>query len=119
MKSNFRPSEVQVDYLNQDMLPYLEKMGFDIENYEWNIASINWYNWDNNPRWFVLIKKYEVRNQFKYVGYVEVDIDCDDWNGSESPLGIESIKIAGHGYPCSAIEVVREEDGDYVICEEL
>ena len=117
MKSNFRPSEVQLDYLNQDMLPYLKELGMDVEKYEWNIGSINWYNWDNKPRWFVLIKKYEVIGQFKYVGYIEVDIDCTDWNGSDNPLGIESIEYAGHGYPCSAIEVAKEVDGDYVICE--
>jgi len=99
------------------MLSHLEELGCDIENFQWEIGSINWYDWDGKPRWFTLIRKYEMSGTGKKVGYIEVDIDCEAWNGSENPLGIESIKFAGHGYPCSSIEVAECIDGEYFIKE--
>ncbi len=105
MTKDFRPSQVQLDYLNVDIIPHLEKLGMDIENYEYQISSISWYNWDDKSRWFVFISKYSPLGT--KVGYTEVDLYGDGWNGSETPFGIELIEIAGHGYPCSAIEVAK------------
>jgi hypothetical protein len=115
MTQDFRPSQVQLDYLNVDMIPHLEKLGIDVENYEYDIQTIDWYNWDNKPRWFVHISKYSALG--KKVGYVEVDIYCNGYNGEDYPLGDISIELADHGFPCIATTVVQFEDGEYIIAE--
>lgn len=37
---------------------------------------------------------------------------AENWNGGENPMGIDKIEIAGHGYPCSSIEVAKYEQTD-------
>jgi hypothetical protein len=113
MREDFRPSQVQLDYLNVDIVSHLENLGIDVENYEYEIQAIEWYNWDDKPRWFVHISKYSALGT--KVGYVEVDLYGEDWNGGENPFGIELVELAGHGFPCIATTVVSIIDGDYVI----
>ena len=118
MTIDFRPSQVQLDYLNVDMLPHLERLGCDIENKEYFIKHIDWYNWDDKPRWFVHIGVFDVVN-WKPAGYIEVDMDCESWNGPEHPMGIESVEYAGHGFPCISTTVARLDIGtdEYIISE--
>jgi hypothetical protein len=117
MTQDFRPSAIQLEYLNVDIQEHLERLGFNTQNNEYNIRTINWYNWDNNPRWFVFLDIFDLNTCSKKVGYVEVDVYAEDWNGPGNPMGIELVEIPGHGYPCNCIPVVSFEDGDYVIEE--
>lgn len=117
MTQDFRPSAIQLEYLNVDIQEHLERLGFDTVNNEYSIRTIEWYNWDNKPRWFVFLDIFDVNKGIKKAGYVEVDVYADGWNGPDHPMGIELVEIAGHGYPCSAVSVVSFEDGDYVIQE--
>jgi hypothetical protein len=115
MNKNFRPSQTQLDYLNTDILSHLEEMGENVMENEYIISSIDWYNWDENPRWFVHISRL-VRGVKK--GYIEVDMICDTGGGDENPLGIISMEWADHGYPCISTQiVVMGEDDEYEIMD--
>ena len=118
MTIDFRPSQVQLDYLNVDMLPHLERLGCDIENKEYFIKHIDWYNWDDKPRWFVHIGVFDIVNMVS-AGYIEVDMDCEAWNGPDHPMDIESVEYAGHGFPCSSTTVAILDIGtdEYIISE--
>jgi hypothetical protein len=116
MRQDLRPTIEQVEYLNTDMVPHLAELGLDTTNTEYSIRWIVWYNWDNNPRWFVYLDIHDVVS-FKKVGYVEVDMYVEAWNGPEHPMGIDKIEIANHGYPCSSVAVVSFKDGDYIVEE--
>jgi len=118
MTQDFRPTQEQIEYLNVDMLPFLEQLGCDVDNKEYFIKSIEWYNWDDTPRWFVHIGILDFQNA-KSSGYVEVDMDCEAWNGSEHPMSIESVVMAGHGFPCVATSIAQfdKETDTYIISE--
>jgi hypothetical protein len=47
-------------------------LGLNTQEYEWYINNIIWYDWDNNPRWFVNISKFSPLGT--KVGYVEIDM---------------------------------------------
>ncbi len=114
MTKDFRPSELHLNYLNDDMLPFLEEIGLDTKNFIWEIRSIVWYNWDNQPKWFVNISKVDPTS-FKKVGYIEVDMEVGGYGGYNSPLTIFLLKLAEHGYPCNSIEIAVCVDGEYII----
>ena len=118
MTQDFRPTQQQIEYLNQDMLPFLEQLGCDIHSNEYCIKFIEWYNWDDKPRWFVHIGVFDVVN-WKSAGYIEVDMDCQAYNGPEHPMAIESIKMAGHGFPCISTNIAKlnQETEEYIISE--
>jgi hypothetical protein len=106
MRQDFRPTQEQLDYLNIDMIPFLEELGCDVNNNEYYIRSIDWYNWDDKPRWFVNIGIFNITD-WKQAGYIEVDMDCEAWNGPDHPMGIESVEYAGHGFPCISTTIAQ------------
>jgi hypothetical protein len=118
MTQDFRPTIEQVEYLNTDMQEHLAELGLDVENNEYSIRWIVWYNWDDKPRWFAYL---DITNlvSFKRAGYVEVDIYAEAWNGPEHCMGIDRIEIADHGYPCMSVPVVGfdQNEGYYFIEE--
>ena len=118
MNKDFRPSSIQIDYLNEDILPFLGEMGMDLEKFGYEIKSIDWYNWDNDGRWFVNLSKVDMMNG-KYLGYIEVDVKAYDWNGEKNPMEVRSVELAGHGYPCSSIQILKgfTEEGEYSIAD--
>ena len=113
MRKDFRPSQTQLSYLNTDIYSHLEEMGENVMEYEYIISSIDWYNWDDNPRWFVHISRL-VRGVKK--GYIEVDMICDTGGGPDCPLGIVSMEWADHGYPCISTQIAYfGEEDEYII----
>lgn len=116
MTKDFRPSQIQLEYLNKDMLTHLENLGCDMYRNEYFIKSIDWYNWDDNPRWFVHIGIFDVIDM-KERGYVEVDMYCDAYNGPENCMSIERVEFANHGYPCISTTIARldKQTDDYTI----
>jgi len=116
MTQDFRPTIDQVECLNIDMQVHLAELGFDVENKEYSIRWIVWYNWDEKSRWFVYLDIFDFKTM-KKAGYIEVDMYVEAWNGPTQPMGIDKIEIAGHGYPCSSVPVVGFNEGYYYIEE--
>jgi hypothetical protein len=116
MRQDFRPTQEQLDYLNIDMIPFLEELGCDVNNNEYYIRSIDWYNWDDKPRWFVNIGIFNITD-WKQAGYIEVDMKCEAYNGADYPMAIEIIKYAGHGFPCISTRIAKldTESEQYII----
>ena len=118
MEKSFRPTMQQMEYFNVDLVRKLIDKGIIGEYEDGMVNSIDWYNWDNDPRWFVYMVLYNERGERR--GYVEVDVWAYSWNGGDNPIGIEKVEIAGHGYPCSSVTIVKWDKGidDYIIEEE-
>jgi hypothetical protein len=115
MRQDFRPTQVQLDYLNTDMIPFLVELGCDVNNIEYYIRYIDWYDWDDKPRWFVNIGIFKIPDGRQ--GYIEVDMKCEAYNGSDYPIAIESIEYAGHGFPCISTRIAHldKESEQYII----
>ena len=105
MREDFRPSETQMRYFDEDLMRRLIDNGIINEDEYTTVNSIDWYNWDNKPRWFVHVLLFNEHGDRR--GYVEVDVDVVDWNGPDHPMGIEEVKVAGHGYPCNSTTVAQ------------
>jgi hypothetical protein len=105
MREDFRPSETQMYYFDQDLTSRMKELGMIHEAEDAMVNCIEWYNWDDRPRWFVNVFIYNERGERR--GYVELDVDVVDWNGPDHPMGIEDVKIAGHGYPCMSTTVAQ------------
>ena len=114
MREDFRPTLTQMNYFDQDLSTKMKEQGIIRDDEDTMISSIEWYNWDNNPRWFVHAIIYNEKGGRR--GYVEVDVWADAWNGPDNPMGIEEVKVAGHGYPCIATTIVQwDKETDYWI----
>lgn len=105
MREDFRPTEIQMHYFDQDLTSRMKELGMIRGDEEGMVNSIDWYKWDDRPRWFVHVNIYNEKGGRR--GYVELDVDAVDWNGPDYPLCIEDVKIAGHGYPCNSTTVVQ------------
>jgi hypothetical protein len=105
MREDFRPSETQMYYFDQDLTTRMKELGMIQGDEDGMVNSIDWYNWDNKPRWFVHVLLFTERGDRR--GYVELDVDAVDWNGPDHPMGIENVEVAGHGYPCNSTTVVQ------------
>jgi hypothetical protein len=105
MRQDFRPTETQMKYFDEDLMQRLIDNGIIREDEYATVNSIDWYNWDNDPRWFVHVLLFNEHGDRR--GYVEVDVWAMDWNGPDQPMGIEDVKEAGHGYPCISTQVVK------------
>jgi hypothetical protein len=118
MEKSFRPTIQQMEYFNVDLVNKLIENEIIRESEDGMVNSIDWYDWDNDPRWFVHVSLYNERGERQ--GYVEVDVWVNSGNGGDNPIGIEKVEIAGHGYPCSSVTIVRwdKEIDDYIIREE-
>jgi len=105
MREDFRPSETQMHYFDQDLTTRMKELGMIQGDEDGMVNSIDWYNWDNKPRWFVHVLLFTERGDRR--GYVELDVRAVDWNGPDHPMGIENVEVAGHGYPCNSTTVVQ------------
>lgn len=117
MKKDFRPSIIQMNYLDEDLMIKMQEQGIIREDEYTTITGIDWYDWDNDGRWFVHASIYNELGEKR--GYVEVDVWVYSWNGDENPMGIEKVEIAGHGWPCSGVSVVNidKETDDWIILD--
>ncbi len=109
MKQNYRPTLQGLDYFEKDLTQIMiDKLGFENDN-EYFIKGIDWYDWDENPRWFVMVHIWGAEDgKWKKKGYCELDVY--GYEGAET-LSIERVDMAGHGYPCNST-LVAEQDGD-------
>jgi hypothetical protein len=118
MREDFRPTMTQMNYFDVDLSAKMKEAGIIRDDEETMVRNIEWYNWDNDPRWFVHVMLFNERGERR--GYVEVDAWVVDWNGGDNPMGIEEVKLAGHGYPCISTTVVQfnKETDDWIIIED-
>ena len=117
MREDFRPSETQMYYFDQDLTTRMKELGIINDDEDAMVNRIEWYNWDDRPRWFVNVFIYNERGERR--GYVEVDVWAVDWNGPDHPMGIENVEVAGHGYPCISTTVAQLDgfNEEWVISE--
>ena len=108
MDKDFIPTQEQLQYFDQDLMEYLQEAGIIQETQLSTINSIDWYDWDEDPRWFIHVSLYNENG--KKEGYVEVDM----WGGADTCIYIDKVQIAGHGYPCASKRIV---EWDYEIDE--
>ena len=101
MTEDFRPTKEQIEYFDKDLMEELQRQGIIREDQFTSINSIDWYNWDNDPRWFVHLHVFNER--FEKTGYIEVDV----YFSPSTYLPVDRVSIAGHGYPCIATTVVQ------------
>lgn len=116
MKQNYRPTTEGLSYFEQDLTKMMiEELGFRNDN-EYIVKSIDWYDWDDSPRWFVHIHIWGVEDgKWGNKGYVELDVYG---YGGDETLSIEKIEHAGHGYPCISTTVANQSDeGEWEINE--
>jgi hypothetical protein len=115
MREDFRPTMTQMNYFDQDLSTKMKEQGIIRDDEETMVNSIDWYNWDNDSRWFVYVLLFNERGERR--GYVEVDVWAMDWNGPEHPMGLEDVRVAGHGYPCISTQVVKldKSTDDWII----
>jgi hypothetical protein len=109
LSQNFRPSLEGLDYFENDLSEIMiNQLGMSNQQ-EYTIKSIDWYDWDNSPRWFVMVHIYGRSDKgWGKVGYTELDVYAYE-SGDE--VHIDRVEIPGHGYPCSST-LVAERIGD-------
>ena len=100
MREDFRPDADELSYFDQALMEALQKQGIIREDQYTSINSIDWYNWDEDPRWFVHLHVFNER--FEKTGYIEVDVYFPS-----TYLQVDRVSLAGHGYPCISTTVVQ------------
>jgi len=111
MRRDFRPTEEQLNYFDQDLMEELQRQGIIKEDQYTTINSIDWYDWDEDPRWFVHVLIFNERGD-KF-GYVEVDV----YFSPSTYLQVDSVSLSGHGYPCQSTTIAqwnKETDTWYI-----
>ena len=101
MTEDFRPTQEQIEYFDRDLMEELQRQGIIREDQFTSIHSIEWYNWDENPRWFVHATTFNERGEKS--GYVEVDV----YFTPATYIPVDRVSLAGHGYPCMATTVAQ------------
>ena len=101
MREDFRPDTDQLSYFDRDLMEELQRQGIVREDQYTAINSIDWYDWDEDPRWFVHVLLFNERGE-KF-GYVEVDV----YFSPSTYLQVDRVSLAGHGYPCNSTQVVQ------------
>ena len=105
---DFRPSVQGLDYFESDLFDKMYEMGHPADC-EMIVNSIDYYDWDNDARWFVMVHIYGLKadGSFGKTGYVEFDVYVNCLNDEE--VSIEKVELPGHGYPCSGITIATQD----------
>ena len=113
MKREFRPTEEQMWTFTTDLELKLQELGIIAPDHFIGINGMVWYDWDNDPRWFINVDMFE--GPGKAIGYVEVD--C--WPYLDTIISPSKVEVASHGYPCQSTEVVHwnQHTDTWVIAE--
>jgi hypothetical protein len=101
MTRDFIPTHEQLSYFDEDLMRELQRQGIVQEDHYTTINSIDWYNWDDDPRWFVNVATYDDR--LDKTGYVEVDVYFDPCQY----ISVDRVSLAGHGYPCQSTTIAQ------------
>lgn len=105
----FRPSQQQLVYFYDDIVNKIHEEYPHYIKYDLWLTSIFYYEWEENPRWFVSVQCYEYDGgRGKKGPLLELDVYLDISNamcGSDIPIYVEKIEDAGHGFPCISIEI--------------
>jgi len=99
LNKDVKPTEQQIIWLEADIS---EEVGKELE-----IKNINFYDRDNDPKWYIMFDYYFSDDE-RTLPY---ELNVWVWfNGEEEPIGIEKVEEPNHGYPCSAIPIVKAND---------
>ena len=113
MTEDFRPTQEQINCFDSDLMEELQRQGIIREDQFTTINIIEWYNWDEDPRWFVNVTVFNERGEKS--GYVEVDV----YFTPSTYIPVDRVSLAGHGYPCISTTVVEwdREIDEWIIKE--
>ena len=103
LSQNFRPSIEGLDYFESELTDILiNQLGMSNQQ-EYIVKSIEWCDWDDSPRWFVMVHIWGDKDGvWSKLRYSEFDVygyeNCGEVN-------IDRVERSGHGSPCISTQI--------------